>query len=204
MGYTLLMNWINLMVLKEHKIKNMVKELGIKGLSIVALISGFAALMAFTDEPGAVQWLTFEQAVEKSKIEKRPIFIDVYTDWCGWCKVMDKNTFNDPDVAKLLNEKFYPVKFDAEQREDVVFKGNTFKFVPSGNNGYHELAAALLNNKLSYPTVVFLNEEFGMLQPIAGFRKREEFHPIAQFIGEGHYKSMKWEDWQKRYQSPYK
>ena len=79
--------------------------------------------MTFTDEPveGAVNWITFEEAVKKSKAEKRPIFIDVYTDWCGWCKVMDKNTFNDPAVAKLLNEKFYAVKFDAEQKEDVVF-----------------------------------------------------------------------------------
>ncbi|MGC1242755.1 MAG: DUF255 domain-containing protein [Chryseosolibacter sp.] len=104
-----------------------------------------------------VQWMTFEQAVEKSKIEKRKIFIDVYTDWCGWCKVMDKKTFNDPEVAKLLNEKFYPVKFNAEQREDVVFEGTTFKFIDQGGRGTHQLAAALLNNKLSYPTVVFLD-----------------------------------------------
>ena len=118
--------------------------------------------MTFTDEPveGAVNWITFEEAVKKSKAEKRPIFIDVYTDWCGWCKVMDKNTFNDPAVAKLLNEKFYAVKFDAEQKEDVVFDGNTFKFVPSGTKGYHQLAAALLNNQLSYPTVVFSKRKF--------------------------------------------
>ena len=152
---------------------------------------------------GVVQWLTFEEALKKSKTEKRPVFIDVYTDWCGWCKVMDKNTFNDPQVAKLLNEKFYAVKFNGEQKEDVVFNGTTFKFVGSGRSGYHELAAALLNNKLSYPTVVFLNEEFNMIQPLQGYRKPEEFHIIAQFIGEGHYKSVKWGDWQTRYKSPY-
>jgi thioredoxin-related protein len=152
---------------------------------------------------GTVQWLTFEEAIKKSKTEKRPIFIDVYTDWCGWCKVMDKNTFNDPKVAKLLNEKFYAVKFNAEQKEDVVFNGTTFKFVPSGNNGYHQLAAALLNNQLSYPTVVFLNENFEMLQPMPGYRKAPEFHKVAQFIGEGHYKNVKWEEWQTQYASPY-
>ena len=89
---------------------------------------------------------------------------------------MDKNTFNDPQVSKLLNEKFYAVKFNAEQREDVVFDNHTFKFVPSGRNGYHELAAALLNNQLSYPTVVFLDEEFKMIQPLAGYRQAPEFH----------------------------
>ena len=150
-----------------------------------------------------MRWITFEQAVEKSKTEKRKIFIDVYTDWCGWCKVMDKNTFHEPKVAKLLNEKFYAVKFNAEQREEILFRGTTFKFVPNGNSGYHQLAASLLNNQLSYPTVVFLDEEFNMIQPLPGYRQASEFHMIAQYIGEGFYKTVKWEDFQTRYKSPY-
>lgn len=152
---------------------------------------------------GPVKWLTFEEAQKRSKAEKRPVFIDVYTDWCGWCKVMDKNTFSDPAVAKLLNEKFYAVKFNGEQKEDVIFDGNTFKFVPSGRNGYHQLAAALLNNQLSYPTVVFLDENFKMIQPLPGYRKAPEFHMIAQFIGDGYYKTVKWDDFQGQYKSPY-
>jgi len=163
------------------------------------------SLSAFAQEThdGPVKWMTFEQALEKSKTEKRNIFIDVYTDWCGWCKVMDKNTFSEPQVAKILNEKFYPVKFDAEQTADVIFSGTTFKFVPSGNKGYHQLAAALMNNQMSYPTVVFLDEEFRMIQPMPGYQKPEEFHKIVQFIGEGHYKTTKWADWQTVYKSPY-
>jgi len=127
----------------------------------------------------------------------------VYTDWCGWCKVMDKNTFNDPQVAKLLNEKFYPVKFNAEQQADVNFRGQVFKFVPSGDRGYHQLAAALLNNQLSYPTVVFLNEELEIIQPVPGYRKAPEFHMMAQYISEGAYKKEKWDEWQSHYKSPY-
>jgi thioredoxin-related protein len=152
---------------------------------------------------GPVKWMTFEEALKKSKTAKRPVFVDVYTDWCGWCKVMDKNTFSDPEVAKLLNEKFYAVKFNGEQKEDIVFDGTTFKFVPSGRNGYHQLAAALLNNQLSYPTVVFLDEDFKMIQPLAGYRQAPEFHKIAQFIGDGYYKTVKWDDWQNQYKSPY-
>ncbi|MBX2962353.1 MAG: DUF255 domain-containing protein [Cyclobacteriaceae bacterium] len=161
--------------------------------------------MSFSEQAkeGSVKWLTFEEAVEKSKTEKRKIFIDVYTDWCGWCKVMDKNTFSEAKIAKILNEQFYPVKFNAEQREDVVFAGNTFKFIESGRNGYHQLAASLLNNQLSYPTVVFLDEEFGMIQPVPGYQKPEEFHKMVQFIGEDHYKSISWKDWQTRYKTPY-
>src|ERR671918_265399 len=99
-------------------------------LMMVMLIAGASKSLAQGD--GEVNWMTFEEAVERSKTEKRKIFIDVYTDWCGWCKVMDKKTFSEPAVAKLLNEKYYPVKFNAEQREDVLFRGATFKFIPHG------------------------------------------------------------------------
>ena len=174
---------------------------------IAGVLGALIISTAFVDRPvaeeGLVKWMTFEQAVEKSKTEKRPIFIDVYTDWCGWCKVMDKNTFSEPKIAQLLNDKFYAVKFNGEQREAIAFNGTTYKFVANGNSGYHELAAALLNNKMSYPTVVFLDEQFRMIQPLPGYRQAPEFHMIAQFFGEGHYKNTKWEEWQNQYKSPY-
>src|SRR5690606_1955296 len=81
-----------------HKMMNMRKFL-FAGLAITGLLL-LTSLKALAQEAGAVQWLTFEEAVEKSKTEKRKIFIDVYTDWCGWCKVMDKKTFSEPAVAK--------------------------------------------------------------------------------------------------------
>ncbi|MEM9297121.1 MAG: DUF255 domain-containing protein [Bacteroidota bacterium] len=148
-----------------------------------------------------VNWLTFEEAVEKSKSEKRKIFIDVYTDWCGWCKVMDKNTFNNPKIAQYLNKNFYPVKFNAEQKEDIEFNSSTFKFVPSGRRGYHQLAVALLNNKLSYPTVVFLDENFAMIQPLPGYQKPDQFEKVIKFIGGDHFKNTSWKDWQDEFVS---
>ena len=179
------------------------KRVGLLVGVFILLFSSIAATLITPDSEETVRWISFDEAVKKSKAEKRPIFIDVYTDWCGWCKVMDKNTFNDPQVAKLLNKNFYTVKLDAEQKEDIVYNGTTFKFIPSGGKGYHQLAAALLNNQLSYPTVVFLNENFEIIQPLAGYRKAPEFHKIAQYIGEGHYKSVKWDEWEKRYSSPF-
>lgn len=156
-----------------------------------------------------VKWMTFEEAVEKSKTEKRKIFIDVYTDWCGWCKVMDKNTFTDPQIAKLLNEKYYPVKFDAEQTADVEFRGTTFKFVPFGNKGAHQLAMALLNNQMSYPNFVFLDEEFRIVPifekstSVPGYRKPEEFHIFLSFVGGDFFKKTNIQEYQKEYKSPY-
>jgi len=176
------------------------KKFGLLFLLVSVAFSGLAQEATV----GPVKWMSFEEALERSKTEKRKIFIDVYTDWCGWCKVMDKNTFSEASVAKVLNEKFYPVKFDAEQTKDIEFAGRTFKFIPSGNKGVHELAAALLNNQLSYPTVVFLDEEFRMIQPLAGYQKAPEFHRIISFIGEDHFRKMKWSEYQNVYISPYR
>ncbi len=152
---------------------------------------------------GPVKWLTFEQAVEANKKEKKLIFIDVYTTWCGPCKMMDKYTFADSAVALILNKNFHPVKLNAEQHEDISFMGTTFKFVPSGASGYHQLAAGLLGNKLQYPTFVFMTEDHKIIQTIPGFQQPPEFHKIIQFIGEGHYRKMKWDEWQRVYQSPF-
>ncbi len=152
------------------------------------------AFMPVSAVNGPVNWLSFEEAVARAQTTPKKIFIDVYTDWCGWCKVMDSKTFSDPAVAELLQTKFYPVKLDAEQREPITFNDYTFKFVPRGNKGYHELAAALLNNKLSYPSVVFLNEKFEIIQVLPGYRKADEFLKIVTYIGEDHYLTQSWED----------
>ena len=116
---------------------------------------------------------------------------------------MDKKTFSEPAVARVLNEKYYPVKFNAEQREDVEFRGTVFKFIEHGSGGTHQLAAALLNNQLSYPSVVFLNEDFSIVHILKGFRKAPEFHKIAEFIGGDHYKTVKMDDWETGYKSPF-
>src|SRR5690242_21519635 len=115
-------------------------------LLFVAVATGAWAQDDSEPKGGHVAWMTIEEALEKSKSEKRKIFVDVYTDWCGWCKVMDRETFADPEVAKVLNEKFYAVKLNAEtKKEDVTINGATFKFIEtSPGKGVHQLAAALL------------------------------------------------------------
>ena len=177
-------------------------------VSILFLALGSVCLLGqpakvLESHSGPVNWLTFEEAVELSKKEKKLIFIDVYTTWCGPCKMMDKHTFSDSSVARILNTNFYPVKLNAEQREDISFMGDTFKFVANGASGYNQLAAALLNNKLQYPSFVFMNEELKIIQVISGFHQPPQFHPIVQFIGEGHFKKMKWDAWQSVYKSPF-
>lgn len=141
-----------------------------------------------------INWISFEQAVAETKKEgnTKKVFIDVYTDWCGWCKKMDKDTFQNPQVAEYMQEHFLMVKFNAEGKEPIQFDGKTFNYVASGRRGYHQLAAALLKNRLSYPTVVFLDEEFKMLSPVPGYQRVDPFMQIARYFGENIYKEQDW------------
>ncbi len=79
-----------------------------------------------SDYKSPINWLTLEEADSLYKIQKRPIFIDVFTNWCGWCKRMDASTFKDPNVAAYLNTNFYPVKLNAETRDTITFNGKTY------------------------------------------------------------------------------
>jgi thioredoxin-related protein len=158
-----------------------------------------AALKA--SERVAVQWLTLEQAMEKCKTEKRKIFVDVYTDWCGWCKHMDSTTFVTPAVANYLNKYYYAVKFNAEQVQDITFKGKTYQFKKVGSRGYHELAALWLNNRLSYPTVVFLDESLNLIQPVPGYQDATKMEAIINYFGSDNHKKTPWETYEKTFSS---
>lgn len=148
-----------------------------------------------------IQWLTLEQAVEKCKTEPRKIYIDVYIDACGWCKRMEETTFSESYIAAYLNQNYYAVRFNAEQREDIVFKGKTYKFEKVGSRGYHQLAAEFLNNRMSYPTNVFLNENLDLIQPLAGYLEPMKFETILYYFGTDSYKRTPWESYERNFVS---
>ena len=106
---------------------------------------------------------------------------------------MDRETYSKSKIAHYINKNFYPVKFNAEQRVPIVFNGYTFEFTASGRSGYHQLAATLTNNRLSYPTTVFMDEKLRIIQSIAGYLKPEQMEPILLYIGDDHFKTTNWE-----------
>ena len=164
-------------------------SLHIKNIFLVAFL-----LISAGSQAQEVKWLSWNEAAALAATDKNPkkVFVDVYTDWCGWCKKMDKDTFQNPEVASYMTENFYMVKLDGEGAEPIEFKGKTYKFVPSGRKGYHELAAALMQGRLSYPTTIFLDEKFNMLSPVPGYQKPEPFLNIARYFGEDIYKEKDW------------
>ena len=161
-----------------------------KKIFLLLIVMNFIYLNVNKAQETKVKWYTFEEAVELNKKEQRKIFIDVYTDWCGWCKKMDATTFTNPEIAKILNEQYYAVKFDAEQKEEITFKGQTFKFVPNGRRGYHELAAALLNNKLSFPSVAYLNENNQVITAVPGYYTADRLEPVLKFFAENAFSAL--------------
>ena len=152
-----------------------------------------------------IHWMTFEEALDANEQEPKKWLIDIYTDWCGWCKRMDATTFKDSLIVDYVNGHYYAVSFDAEQKGDVVVGETTYKFVAEGRRGYHELAAALMNGKMSYPTYVFLNGKLQNLSPIGGYKAAKDFLPILEFIFEYDPETnpINWETFLTEYDSPY-
>lgn len=170
------------------------------------LLVGIFSFFGFTNPESTpteekINWLSWEEAIEANKETPKKIFIDMYTDWCGWCKRMDASTFKDPEVIKFMNENFYAVKFDAEQKEDVIYDGHTFKFVTSGRRGYHQLASSLLDGRLGYPSFVYMDEEERRITVSPGYKDSKGLMLELNFISGDHYKTQEFQDFAKAYNS---
>jgi thioredoxin-related protein len=146
-----------------------------------------------------VKWLTWEQAMQKSKTEKKKFIVDVYTDWCGWCKKMDKLTYSEDEIATYINQHYYAIKFDAQCKNDIVFNGRKYSFVSQGTHGYHELALEILQGKMSFPSTVFLDENFSLIQSIPGFQDGNTFAMIITYFASNSHKSIPWNRYTKQF-----
>ena len=195
----------------------------IKAVSIIwALLFSFAAS---SQEKELINWVTFDKAVELAQKNHKHILVDVYTQWCGPCKMMSKNTFKNPLIAKFINEHFYAVKFDAESFDTVSFAINVpdtirdkdgkvvkigtkklpLKFFNPAAKGTprspHQFAMSILDNNLSYPSLVFLNDKVQRLDIVKGYHTPEQFEPIIKFIGSSAYLKSNFETFQKTFKS---
>lgn len=140
-----------------------------------------------------IQWMSWEQAAKAIEKEPRKIFVDVYTNWCGWCKRMDATTFKDAAVVKEINARFYPVKLNAEQKESIIWQGQEFEWVAGGRDGINKLAYELLDGKLSYPTYVILDETYSRILISPGFLEVSMLMKELKYAAEDHYKTTDWE-----------
>jgi len=148
-----------------------------------------------------IRWYSFEEAYQLNKKKQKKIFIDVFTDWCGWCKKMDAETFTNPTICDYMMKHFYCVKLNAERKDTIIIDGVKFTNPnPTGRRSTHQLAIELLKGNMSYPSYVFLNEKSQWLTVITGYQVAKEFEPILHYFGEDAYQKTPWEDFRASFE----
>lgn len=156
-----------------------------------------------------INWMTMNEALEAQKKEPKKIFADIYTDWCGPCKLMDKRTFTNKKLVEYVNKHFYAVKFDAEGTEEVEYQGFNYtnpnhdaSKSEKARNSQHFFAHAL--KVRAYPTVVFFDENSDVISPVVGYKTPQQLEIYLKMIAQDDYKNVtSKEDWEK-YQANFK
>lgn len=164
------------------------------------------SLMVFSFGFSQVNWMTMNQALEAQKENPKKILIKFYTDWCSMCKMMDRNTFNHPEIAKYINENYYAVKFNAEGNEEVnfeekVFANPHFNEKSRGRAG-HQFAQYM--NISAYPSTVFLDNDKNLITGLVGYFEAKDVEPYLALIATEKYREVKTQkDWEA-YRSKFK
>jgi len=163
-----------------------------KNILIFATIVSIVLTSLYSGETRAnqprVNWLTMEEALERHRQNPKKIFVDIYTDWCGWCKRMESETFSHPVIVEYINTNFYPVKLNAEYPGPIVFGGVTYvNEQPQRRGSPHNLAVAILQGRMSYPSVAFFDEQLRLIYALPGFRAPVNMEPVLVFFAEGIY-----------------
>ncbi len=168
------------------------------------IILGF--LMCFSTQAQEIKWMSMNEALAAQKKEPKKIFMDVYTDWCGPCKLLDKRTFHNKDVVNYVNKNYYAVKFNAEGTEEVNYNNFTYtnpNYVPDrkGRNSQHFFANAL---KISgYPSMVFFDEKGNLIAPVVGFKTPQQLELYLKMIHKNDYKKLTTAEAWKKYEKSF-
>ena len=129
-----------------------------------------------------VQWLSFKELEKKLQEKELPVLVDIYTDWCGWCKVMDRKTYAESNVAKYMNQKFYAVKFNAESKEDITWRGKTYSY--NQRQRIHSLTNELIKGEMGFPNTVFIPGKTAEPISVAGYMTPQDFQVYLTYFGE--------------------
>ena len=169
----------------------------------LALLSTWLVIFSCAHKPAPsaerLKWMTLVDVTESLEKEKRPILIDLYTDWCGWCKIMDKKTYANKNVMQYLQDKFYPVRVNAESRETITWNGKTYSFNP--NYRSNEFAVYVTQGRLEFPTTVIIPADGSEPQAIPGYLEPKDFELIVKYFGEGGYGKTPFDEYRKNFKS---
>lgn len=167
----------------------------------ILLFTTLATLMCGAMHAQQVEWKTIEQAAKTdTKANAKLYFVDFYTSWCGWCKKMDKETFTNPVVAKILNTYYIPVKFNAEGNSEFTWRNNKYTgaaTAPGSRRGTHNFAKAILGTQMGFPSFGLFNSDQSKLTIIQGYQSADDFTVILWYFASGDHKRYAFEKYQK-------
>ncbi len=137
-----------------------------------------------------LQWNSFNDGMESAMRSlnskgKKKVMMDVYTDWCGWCKKMDKDVYSQADIKAYLANNFILIKLNAESNNEVTYKDN---------QGLTEsvLAADELGID-GYPSTVFFTADGEVITMVPGYVPPDKFLLMLKYIAEDHYIKEDWD-----------
>ena len=144
-------------------------------------------------------WMKLKELTEKIKSEPKPVIIDLYTNWCYWCKVMDKKTYTSSKVISYINEHFYAVKLDAETKEVVQWNNKEYNF--NDNYKVNDFTMYVTSGQPGFPTTVIFADEQSEPVSVQGFLEPKEIEPILKYFGEGAYKKQNFTEFKQNFTS---
>ena len=142
------------------------------------------------DKPGAkgavksgekLEWLAFDAATARAKDQKKHLIVDIYTTWCGWCRVMEQQTYADSEVVAYLRENFVLAKVNGESSAKLRWRGEELT----------ERQFARAVGVTGYPATYFMKPDAELLGGMGGFLRPPEFMIYARYVGSRWYEKGK-------------
>jgi thioredoxin-related protein len=139
------------------------------------------------EELESLRWYQWTEGVVATQASGKYMLVDVYTDWCGWCKKMDRTVYGHPRVQQLLAANFIPIKLNAESTN----------LITNGTNQYTEQEWAKMLGVTSYPTILVYNKQFQLVSRFSGYKEPERFIRYLKYICEKYYTQYSFQEYLK-------
>ncbi len=155
---------------------------------LLTIILSLASHTLCYSQATEIKWMSLSEVETAMKKKPKKIFVDVYTDWCGWCKRLDATSYKDAAVIKYINENFYSVKLDAEMKTPVTYRGKTYNYEASLKK--NAVANQFMGASGGYPTLTYLDENFKVLTVNPGYVDGPAFLKTLKYYGDNYYLNM--------------